>query len=566
MKYFIYCRKSQEAEDRQIMSLESQADEVQRIIGSDTSIEIVDTYTEAYSAKQPGRPLFNEMVKRIEKGHAQGIISWHPDRLARNSMDGGQIIYLLDQGKLTDLKFANYSFENSSQGKFMLSIMFGQSKYYVDNLSENVKRGQRTKLKNGWKPNMAPIGYKNCPETKTILPNKEHFKVVRNIFELLLSGGHSVLSIHRIVCDEWGYTTPQHKTKGGKKPAVSTLYKMLSNPFYAGFILWNGQIYEGRHKPVVTKQEFERAQILIGGKTKIKPKKHAFAYAGLLRCGACGLSVTAEYKRKPSGRAYTYYHCTRVHRTPKCTQPSIEVRQLESQIVEFMKQLSIAAPVFDWLAKQLSQFNGGLKSEQEAITEKHALAVSDYEKQISNLTDLRLRDVLTDDEFTNKRKNLQISIASAQEKAENSRKEKPTFEPLKILSMFNARAVKYFIAADAPMKRKLLKLLCYNPTLKDKKVFLEARYPFTEMLSAAGFPRLCGKVENVRTLPLKLTKAQANKLAALAKDTEIKELALEVAEFIRQVEPQILQSLSEVQDFLLQSHIDTDTSSIADYR
>lgn len=532
MKYFIYCRKSQEAEDRQIMSLESQTDEVQRIIGSDDSIEIVDTYTEAFSAKQPGRPLFNEMIKRIEKGHAEGIISWHPDRLARNSMDGGQIIYLLDQGKLTDLKFANYSFENSSQGKFMLSIMFGQSKYYVDNLSENVKRGQRTKLKNGWKPNMAPIGYKNCPETKTILPDKEHFKAVRNIFELLLSGGHSVLSIHRIVCDEWGYTTPQHKTKGGKKPAVSTLYKMLSNPFYAGFILWNGQIYEGKHKPVVSKHEFEQTQVLISGETKVKPKKHAFAYAGLLRCGACGLSVTAEYKRKPSGRVYTYYHCTRVHRTPKCTQPSIEVRQLESQIAEFMKQLSIVEPVFDWLAKQLSQFNGGLKSEQVAISEKHALAVSDYEKQISNLTDLRLRDVITDDEFTNKRKNLQISIASAREKAEISRKEKPTFEPLKILSTFNARAVKYFSAADACMKRKLLKILCSNPTLKDKKVFLEARYPFTEMLSAAGVPRLCRKVENVRTIPRKLTKAQVKRLTTLARDPEVKKLALEVAEFV----------------------------------
>ncbi|MBL4783840.1 MAG: recombinase zinc beta ribbon domain-containing protein, partial [Cohaesibacteraceae bacterium] len=355
--------------------------------------------------------------------------------------------------------------------------------------------------------------------------------------------------------------------KGGKKPAVSTLYKMLSNPFYAGFILWNGQIYEGKHKPVVSKQEFEQTQVLISGETKIKPKKHAFAYAGLLRCGACGLSVTAEYKRKPSGREYTYYHCTRVHRTPKCTQPSIEVRQLESQIVEFMKQLSIVEPVFDWLAKQLSQFNGELKSEEEAIAEKHALAVNDYEKQISNLTDLRLRDVITDDEFTNKRKNLQISIASARGKAEIARKEKPTFEPLKILSMFNARAVKYFSAADVCMKRKLLKILCSNPTLKDKKVRLEARFPFIEMLSAVGVPRLCGKVENVRTKPhkaKKLTKPQVQKLAIIANDPKVVELAFEAVKIMREVEPQTLHSLPEDQDYLLQSHTGTDTGSITD--
>ena len=91
-------------------------------------------------------------------------MAWHPDRLARNALDGGQIIHLLDKGKLADLRFPTYTFENTSQGKFMLAIMFGQSKYYVDSLIENVRRGNRTKREKGWLPGLAPTGYLNTRE------------------------------------------------------------------------------------------------------------------------------------------------------------------------------------------------------------------------------------------------------------------------------------------------------------------------------------------------------------------------------------------------------------------
>ena len=101
------------------------------------------------SAKAPGRPVWAAMIKRIEKGEADGIVAWHPDRLARNSVDGGWIIHLLDRRVLKDLKFVSYSYEHSPQGMFMLQIMFGQSKYYVDNLSVNVKRGMPQENRDG---------------------------------------------------------------------------------------------------------------------------------------------------------------------------------------------------------------------------------------------------------------------------------------------------------------------------------------------------------------------------------------------------------------------------------
>ena len=143
---FLYARKSTDVEDKQILSIDRQIHEL-REFAEREQVSIIAELIEKESAKLPGRPVFNDMLSRLEAGEADGILAWHPDRLARNSVDGGRIIYMLDTGVIKTLKFPTFRFEPDPQGKFMLNIMFGQSKYYVDSLSENTKSGLREEKK-----------------------------------------------------------------------------------------------------------------------------------------------------------------------------------------------------------------------------------------------------------------------------------------------------------------------------------------------------------------------------------------------------------------------------------
>ena len=194
MKYILYARKSTEEDDRQVLSIEAQLVELQEYAAKE-KLEIVASFQEAKTAKEPGRMKFSEMLSLIERGKADGIISWHPDRLARNSVDGGKIIHFVDRGLIKSLKFPTFWFEATPQGLFMLNIAFGQSKYFVDNLRENVKRGLRQKIRNGVWPGWAPVGYLNNAKTRGIDVDSEKAPKVKKLFEMYATGAYPLISL-----------------------------------------------------------------------------------------------------------------------------------------------------------------------------------------------------------------------------------------------------------------------------------------------------------------------------------------------------------------------------------
>jgi DNA invertase Pin-like site-specific DNA recombinase len=350
------------------------------------AVEIVAVLEEARSAKTLGRPIFNEMVKRITAGEAEGIVAWDPDRLARNSVDGGKIIHMLDSGKLKDLKFATYSFENSAQGKFMLSIMFGNSKYFVDTLSVNVKRGMRTKAEKGWFPSLAPLGYTNDSDSTYIVRDPERFALVRRMWQLMLTGGYSVRQIYDIVNDEWGLRTVKRNKIGGGKLTLSGCYRVLSNPFYAGVFVWAGRTWPGKHEAMITLADFEQVQRLLGRPSQSRSKTREFALTGLLRCGECGFAITAQEQVNRHGSRYVYYHCTKKKPGYRCGQRSLSDKGLDEQVQDFLTKLRVPEAHAEWAAERVLRDVGGKQHNVHASTDAIDRAIASNARERANLT------------------------------------------------------------------------------------------------------------------------------------------------------------------------------------
>ena len=160
MKYFLYCRKSTDREDKQILSTEAQ----QRILldhADKNRLSVAAIFIENQSAYKAGRPKFNEMLQRIEKGEAEAILTYHLTRLARNSFDGGRIIYMMDEEKIAQIATPEKPYLDTPDDKFMMQIHFAMAKKSSDDTSQFVTRDIESKLLRGEFPGKAPIGYLN---------------------------------------------------------------------------------------------------------------------------------------------------------------------------------------------------------------------------------------------------------------------------------------------------------------------------------------------------------------------------------------------------------------------
>jgi len=352
MKYIAYCRKSTDEQDRQVLSIQSQLDELKEFAKRE-KLKVIGYIVESKTAKKPGRAKFAEVLKLIEQEKAAGILSWHPDRLARNSIDGCKIIYLLDTGKLKDLKFPSFWFDNTPQGKFMLNMAFSQAKYYIDNLSENVKRGNRQKLRLGKWPNRAPFGYLNNKADKTIYVDKLRARFVIKAFHLFSTGKYSYTDIRRF------FNQNQVRNKSGTKLHLDKIKRIFTNPFYYGLMKFSGELFQGNHQPLIDKKLFDQCQKIVKLRSRQQyVKKTNFDFLGLIKCKECGSSITAEthtkyYKRTNRTASYTYYRCSK--KKGDCSQQYIRKEEIEAQIRQIVKKVSLSQKAYKkflyWLEK-----------------------------------------------------------------------------------------------------------------------------------------------------------------------------------------------------------------------
>ena len=484
-KFFIYARKSTDSEDRQVRSIADQLAEL-RELAKKENIDVVDTLVEKQTAKKPGRPVFAEMLKKIEAGEAEGILAWHPDRLARNSVDGGQIIYLVDTGIIKELKFPTFWFDPTPQGKFMLSIAFGQSKYYIDNLSENIKRGHRQKLKNGLWPQMAPLGYLNNRETKQIYVDKEKSPLIKKAFEAYASGKYTLKELRKII-NELGL-----KGRRGSLLSVSNFQYLLQNPFYYGLIRYNGEYFEGKHEPIIIKKLFDEVQEVM--KQKSKPQKvdemKFFLYRGFFHCGECGFTITADKKIKPSGKSYTYYYCTKKNPNHICSQ-NVFTREekISSQINEAIQKVSLPD---GWADKMLTELEND-KNEKAQSSRFFAQKIQDeikaIDEKLEKLMNAYLENALSLAEYreaknklVNQKQLLKEKLTAFEQKSNNR------FE-LAARFINTVKQAEIIALQENPEQgRDFLKKIGSNFRLSGQKLFLDFKNPFKILAEAE--PRL----------------------------------------------------------------------------
>ena len=503
IKYFVYCRKSSEQEDRQVLSIESQRNEIENVIKKE-KLEVIEILEESHSAKRPGRPIFDSLIEKIEKGVGNGLLVWSVNRISRNSMDTGKIIYLLDEGKLSEVRMPGQVFHNAPYDKFVLALLCDQAKLENDNKGQDVKRGLRAKCEKGLYPAPAPTGYKNEKYaergTKQILPDPERFDLVRKMVDLMLTGNYGPLKIREIANEEWGFKMPS-----GKKLGRSTIYTIFTNPVYYGMFEYpkrSGIWYKGIHKPLMTPEEYDKIQIILGRKGRPRPKSHIFAFTGLMRCGECGGGITAEekIKRQKNGNIhrYIYYHCTK-RKNPNCSQGCIEQKELERQIKEAIISITIPADLHNFALKWIKKENPKMAQATNAVLDTQHKAYKDCLNKLSGLIDMRAAQEITEEEFRPK-KNKLIAEKKHWEDIFNETGERADqwFKKADETFDFARDALNRFEKGEPMDKKEVFSKLGSNLLLKNKTVVIDMENTLIPMKAVSR--------ESKRLEPLKIGK------------------------------------------------------------
>ena len=516
-KYFIYCRKSSEAEDRQVLSIESQTRELEEIAAK-LNLPVAEILMESKSAKEPGRPVFNSMMQRLYRGEAAGIICWKLDRLARNPVDGGSIIWAIKQQGIRVMTPAQ-SYAREDDNIILMYIEFGMAQKYVDDLSKNVKRGLKTKIENGWYPGIAPMGYLNHTDKltgeNTLVKDPKRFPIVRRMWDLMLTGLHTPPQILEIANNEWGLRTRHTRKRGGQPPNRSAIYKVFNKMFYYGWFeypIGSNRHYQGKHEPMITMAEFEKVQSLLGRNGNTRPQIHEFAFTGLIHCGECNRMITAQVKhqvicshcrlkfayrqREACPRCktsmeemtharflqYTYYHCSK---SKRCSQKFVTGSELERQIELYLSRLSISEEFKNWATKYLHELHSKENASRKDIVQSQQKAYQECLRRLENLVKLKTSpansdgNLLSDEEYGQQRVVLlqekgafDALINGAGNQGEQTLKlAEQTFE-------FATTVQNRFTKGDVKTRKEILATVGSNLTLKDKILNIEAMKPF----------------------------------------------------------------------------------------
>ena len=525
-KYFMYCRKSSDSDDRQVQSIDAQKRELKGV-AKENNLNVADILTESASAKEPGRPVFNTMIKRIKDGEADGLLVWKVNRLARNARDGGMVKWLLQEGIIKHIKTfsgSHYPEDNA----VVLSVEMGMSAQYSRDLSTDTKRGLRERYERGYPNGQAPIGYKNDlskkPGNRGWKVDEDRFPLVKKLLKLYLTGDHSVSSLKKIANDKFNLTTPERKNKGGKKISRSYIHHMLQNPVYAGFFLVNGsKRYELNPKvpTMITEEEYNKIQDILSDKNRSRTssleKSFPYKEGGRMICGYCGGVVSAERKSQvicsncnkkfsriskdkcpscgteiskmedPTFLDYKYYHCTK-NKDSECPSPYIREEKINEKVSTFLENnLEISSSLREWCIKNVKQLEKDKRQRTKKQKDKWEEELKEKEEEYDRLLRMQLKedfDMDKDDfnrlknEIKSEKNTVKSKLKELESNSDNVEKklEKTLDIATKISNIFKK--------GTSEEKKEVLSKTASNLTVKKDEIQISSQNHFSILLEA----------------------------------------------------------------------------------
>ncbi len=494
-------------------SIDSQIVELTKL-AQENGLEISGIFKESKSAKAPGREVFSEMMQRIEKGEADGIICWKLNRLARNPIDGGKISWMLQQGIVKHI-FTHGRSYYPSDNVIVMAVELGMANQFIRDLSTDTKRGLLSKAERGWYPAFSTIGYIDNPMRrkgeKDIVPDPARFPLVRKMFDLMLTGTYTTPMILEIATREWGL-----RMKNGKPMARSTAYRILADPFYYGEFEYpkdSGNWYRGKHEPMITRDEYDRIQRLLGRKGSPRVRTHMFTFTGMIRCGECGCLITAEkktkYQKNGNIHSYTYYRCTK-QRVP-CSQKTLRSGVLREQILGELDRITIPPEFKEWAMEILEAQSKESSSGKKTITATQQKSYEACLNELDGLISMRARGEIDQETFLRKKLELEKEKSRLAEiLKEGDAVTGDWLERAERLFGFSELAKYRFETSTRQEKREVLAFLGSNLTLKDRKLLIQRKNELLLIEQLAKEERLIR--EPLEPLDLPLDKAKPGRI------------------------------------------------------
>ena len=510
-RYVIYARKSTDRKDNQVKSLPDQITECKAYADRE-KLKVIDIIPEKKSAKESGiRPKFRKMIEDIEAQKYEGILAWHPDRLARNMLEAGEVIDLLDKNVIKSLRFASFSFQNDTSGKTLLGITFVMSKQYSDNLSDTIGKAISGRLLEGKYLSFVKHGYRK-DLNQFLLPDGDNFNLLQQAWKMRLAGKTLEEIADYLNKNKYTKATTFGKPNIPFKWTKQRIGERFKDPIYAGVLCYGDEILDLTaildFKTMVTPDDFLKLNKISDFGTMIRVKrpvrskdKLAILLSGKVTCGHCNKNTTPQIVDKTladkTEKSYYSFRCD----TKGCEMYGRGTRAyvIVNFTADLVKKLNLGSRkhydryVSEMKQNQHNQTRLLLSEEKSLLRSKKVL--EDGIKRVKDLLlgdyETEVKDTFKGDLLDKKKelKELDTTIAGVKKAREDVKESIPDYD--KFFELCSAIPSELKKARPMAELNELLSELCLNWTIKNKKVTsYKLKPPFDSFENELSDPKI----------------------------------------------------------------------------